>query len=72
MWDSAYSTLESSDIAMALIRYKVLDIRIQNGEAVQHISRPKPMAFPACEENLSKIKERLAALEARQDLDESE
>jgi len=56
---------------MALIRHKVLDIRRQNGKAVQRISLPKPMAFPACQENLRKMKERLAALEARQDSDES-
>jgi len=72
MWDSAYTTPESSDNAMALIRHKVLDIRRQNGEVVRRISLPKPTAFPACEENLGKMKERLAALEARQDLDESE
>jgi len=72
MWDGAYTTPESSDIAMALIRHKVLDIRRQNGKAVQRISLPKPTAFPACEENLGKMKERLAALEARQDSDESE
>ena len=55
MWDSAYTMPESSDIAMALIRHKVLDSRRQNGKAVQHISLPKPMAFPACKGNLGKM-----------------
>jgi len=57
---------------MAIIRHKVLDIRRQNSKAVQLISLSKPTAFPACEETLSKMKERLAALKARQDSDESE
>jgi len=57
---------------MALVRHKVLDIRRQNGKAVQHIGLPKPMAFPACKENLGKMKEKLAALEALQDPEDSE
>ena len=72
MWDSAYTMPESSDIAMALISHKVLDIGRQNGKAVPRISLPKPKAFLACKENLGKMKERLAALEVRQDSDESE
>jgi len=72
MWDSAYTTPESSDLAMALMRHMVLHIRRQNGKAVQRISLPKLTAFPACEENLGKMKESLAALDARQDSDESE
>jgi hypothetical protein len=50
------------DIAMALIRHNVLDIRRQNGQAVQHISLPKPTAFLAYKENLSMMKQKLAAL----------
>jgi len=65
-------TPESSDIAMALIGHKVLDIRRQNGKAVKCIRLPKPTAFPACEDNLGKINKRLAALEGQQDSDESE
>jgi len=72
MWDSAYTMPESSDIAMGVIRHKVLNIRRHNGKVAQHISLPKPTAFPACEENLNHMKERLAALEARQDWDQSE
>jgi hypothetical protein len=72
MWDSTYMTPESSDIAMALIRHKVLDIRRQNGKAVQPISLAKPMAFPACKEILGKLKEKLAALEALQDPEDSD
>jgi len=72
MWDCAYTMPESSDIAMALIRYKVLDIRRQNGKAVQCISLPKPTAFLACMANLGKMEERLTALEARQASDEYE
>jgi len=72
MWDSAYMAPELSDIAMALIRHKVLDIRRQNGKAVQHISLPEPTASPACKENLGKMRKRLVALEVRQDSDESE
>jgi len=72
MWDRAYTTPESSDIAMALISHKVLDIRRQNHKAVQGISLLHPTAFPACEENLGTMKERLAAFEAWQDSDESE
>jgi len=72
MWDSAYTMPESSDIAMALIRHKVLDIRRQNGKAVQRIGLPKPTAFPACKENLGKMKEKFAALEALQDPEDSE
>jgi len=55
MWDSAYTTPELSDIAMALIRHMVVDIRRQNGKVVQHISLPKPTAFPACKENFGKM-----------------
>jgi len=69
MWDSAYTTPESSDIAIALIRHKDMDIRRQNGKAAQRISLPQTTAFPACKENLNKMKERLAALEAQQDSD---
>jgi len=72
MWDSVYTTPESLDIAMALIIHKVLDIRRQNGKAFQRISLPKPTAFPQCKENLGKIKETLAALEALQDPEDSE
>jgi len=72
MWDSAYTTLELPDIAMALIRHKVLDIRRQNGKAVQHISPPKLTAFPACKENLTRMKEKLAALEVLQHPEDSE
>jgi hypothetical protein len=72
MWDSVYMTPESSDIAIALIRHKVLDIRRQNSKAVQRISLAKPTAFLACKENLGKMKEKLAALEALQHLEDSE
>jgi ribonuclease HI len=67
MWDSVYTTPGLSDIAMGLIRHKVLDITRQNGKVVQCISLPKPMAFPVCEENLDKMKEKLVALEMWQD-----
>jgi hypothetical protein len=65
-------TPASSDIAMAFIRHKVLDIRRQNSKAVQHISLPKLTAFLACKENLSKIKAKLVALEALQNPEDSE
>jgi len=71
MWDSAYTTPQSSDIAMALIRHQILDIRKQNGKAVQRISLPKQMELPAWKENLGKMKEKLAALEALQDPENS-
>jgi len=71
MWDSAYTMPRLSDIGMVSIRHMVLDIRRQNGTAVQRISLPEPTAFPACEENFGKMKERLVALEAQQDSDES-
>jgi hypothetical protein len=57
---------------MALIRPKVLNIRRQNGKAIQRISLSKPTAFPACKENLGKMKEKYAALEALQDPEDSE
>jgi hypothetical protein len=72
MWDSMYTTPELSDIAMALIRHKVLDIRRQNGKAVQRIGLPKPTAFLACKVNLGKMKEKSAALEVLQDPENSE
>jgi len=72
MWDSTYTTPELSEIAMALIRHKVLDMGRQNGKAVQRISAQKPTAFPACKENLGKMKEKLVALEALQDPEDSE
>lgn len=72
MWDSAYTTPESSDIAMALIRHKVLDIRRQNDKAVECIRLPKPTTFPACQENLGKMKEKLAALQVLHDPEDSD
>jgi len=72
MWDSAYTTPESSDLAMALIRHMVLDIKRQNCKAVQRICLPKPTASPACKENLGKMKKTFAALEALQDPEDSE
>lgn len=68
MWDGGYSTPESSDFALVIIRHTVLDIGKQNGKAVQHILLRKLMAFPACKENLGRMKESLAALETLQDL----
>jgi hypothetical protein len=72
MWDSVYTMPESSNIAMALSRHKVLDIRRKNGKVVQHISLPKPMAFLACKKYLGKMKETLAALGVQQDPEDSE
>jgi len=72
MWDSVYTTSESWDIAMAWNRNTVLGSRRRNGKVAQCISLPNPTAFPACKENLGKMKERLEALEARQDSDKSE
>jgi len=72
MWDSAYMTPESSDIAMALMRHKVLDIRRQNGKVLKCINLPKPTAFLSCEEIVGRMKERLAALEGQHDSDGSE
>jgi len=62
---------ELSDIAMALIRYKVLDIRRQNDKAVQHISLPKPTTILACNTNLGKIRQTLTAQKALQNPDNS-
>jgi len=71
MWDSAYTTPELSDIATGLITHMVVDIRNQNSKAVQSISQPKLTSFQACEENLDKMKEKSAALEALQDPEDS-
>ena len=72
MLDSTYIMPESSDIAMALISHKVLDIRRQNGKVVQCISLPKPLEFPACKENLGKMQGKVVAPVVRQDLEDSE
>jgi len=65
-------TPELSDITMALIRHKILDIRRQYGKAVQRISLPKPTAFLSFKENLGKMKDESVALEALQDPEDSE
>jgi len=57
---------------MALIRHEVLNIRKQNGKAVQCISLPKLTVFPACKENIGRMKDKLVALEVLQDLENSE
>jgi len=72
MGDSVYMTPESSDIAMVIIKHKVLDIRRQTGKAVESRSLPQPTAFPACKENLCKMKQKFAALEALHDPENSE
>lgn len=72
MGDSAYTTPEPSDNAMALIRNMVLLIRRQNGKAVQCIWLPTPTALPACEENIGMKKEGRVAFDAWHDSDESE
>lgn len=69
---SACTMPESSDIGMAILRHKVLDIQRQNRKVVQRISLPKLTAFLACKENLSKVKKILAALEAQQKTGDSE
>jgi hypothetical protein len=43
----------------------------QNRKVVQHISFPKPMGFAACKGNLSKMKDKLMALEVLQDPEDS-
>jgi len=63
---------ESSDIAITSIRPKVVEIRRQNSKAIQRISLPNPTAFPAREENISQMNERLAAVQGGQDSDKSE
>jgi len=72
MWHSVYTTRELSDIPTGLITLMVEDIRNQNGKAVQRISLPKVTSFLACKENLDKMKEKSAALEALQDPEDSE
>jgi hypothetical protein len=72
MWDSVYTMPESSYIAMALLRHKVLDIKKQNGMADQRIKLSKPMALLACKEIFGKMNEKLVALEVLQDLGNSE
>jgi hypothetical protein len=52
---------------MALLRHKVLDIRRQIGKAIQCIILPILTAFPACNDGLGKMKEKLAALQALED-----
>ena len=72
MWNRMYTMPESLDTAMGLIKHKVLDIGKQKGNVVDCLSLPKQTAFLACEENLAKMKETLAALEVWQDPEDSE